>query len=191
MMTTSGGVMHRVFKAVLAAAFLAGLAAGQDAAAAAPLPIKAFYGKWVGNAVAETPESIYLGLTSRDLNVTIEPLDKGFKISWTTVIHLGGESDKPRIRRKAKSIAFAVTDKANVFKAAASSDPMSGQDYAWARIEYQTLTVYLLTIDAEGIYHLQSYARTLTGFGMDLVFESIRDNQRRRTAKGKLVKLEN
>ena len=180
-----------ILRAVFLAALLAGLAPRHDAGAAAPLPIKAFYGKWVGKAVAETPESLYLGLTSRDLNVTIEPRDGGFKVAWTTVIHLGGESDKPKIRRKSNSVEFAATGKANVFKAKMSADPMSGQDYAWARIDYQTLTIYLLTIDAEGIYHLQSYARTLTGLGMDLVFSSIRDNQQRRTAKGKLIKLEN
>lgn len=181
--------MTTILRAVLLAALLAGLAPNHDAGAREPLPIKAFYGKWVGNAVAEGPASLYVGLTSRDLDVVIEPRDGGFKVSWTTVIHLGGESDQPKVRRKSNSVEFAATDRAHVFKPKASVDPMSGQDYAWARIDYQTLTVYLLTIDAEGIYHLQSYARTLTGFGMDLVFDSIRDNQRRRTAKGKLIKL--
>ncbi len=183
--------MKTILRMVLLTALLAGLAPGQEAGAAAPLPIKAFDGKWVGNAVAEGPESLYIGLTSRDLNVTIEARDGGFKVAWTTVIHLGGASATPKIRRKSNSLEFAATDKANVFKAKASADPMSGQDYAWARIDYQTLTIYLLTIDAEGIYHLQSYARTLTGLGMDLVFVSIRDNHRQRTAKGKLIKLEN
>lgn len=188
--TTSRG-MKMILRAVLLAAFLAGLAPWHDAGAAPPLPIKAFYGKWAGNAVAETSGSIYFGLSSRDLDVTIKPLDSGFKIDWTTVIHLGGESDEPKIRRKSKSVEFAATDKANVFKGKASVDPMSGQDYAWARIDYQTLTVYLLTINSDGIFHLQSYARTLNGLGMDLVFTSTRDNYQQRIARGKLTKLEN
>jgi len=191
MTTTSRAMATMVLRAVLLAAFLTGFAPRHDAGAATSLPIKAFYGKWVGKGIAKSPESIYLGLTSRDINVTIGPREGGFKIDWTTVIHLGGEGDEPKIRRKAKSVEFSATGKVNVFKAVPSADPMSGDDYAWARIDYQTLTVYLLTIDAEGIYNLQSYARTLTGLGMELVFSSIRDNRQRRTAKGKLIKLKN
>lgn len=169
---------------------LAGLGPAGPARATQPVSIKAFYGKWGGSAIGEGPDSIYIGLSNRDLNVTIGPRDDGFTITWTTVIHPGEDAADKEPRRKSKTVDFVATGTPGVFKATEQPDPMSGEDYVWARINRQTLTVYLLTIDEYGVYTLQSYARTLTGFAMELEFRSIRDNRNQRVARGKLVKME-
>jgi hypothetical protein len=48
-----------------------------------------------------------------------------------------------------------------------------------------------MTISSQGNYDMQSYARTLSGAGMDLVFTRIRDGEPVRSAKAKLVKIAN
>lgn len=183
--------MRFICAAVLVVVSLVGLGPARPALAAQPVSIKAFFGTWAGSAIAEGPDSVYIGLSNRDLNVTIGPRGDGFTITWTTVIHPGEDAADQEVRRKTKTVDFAATGTAGVFKATNQADPMSGEDYAWARIDRQTLTVYLLTIDPFGVYNLQSYARTLTGFAMELEFRSIRDNRSLRVARGKLVKLEN
>ena len=60
------------------------------------------------------------------------------------------------------SLSFAPSSRANVFGAVDTEDPMSGEPFAWARIDGQTLTVYMLLIRDDGGYEVQSYARTLT-----------------------------
>ncbi len=46
----------------------------------------------------------------------------------------------------------------------------------------------MLLIRDDGGYEVQSYARTLTAQGMDLVYGRVRDGDTVRTVKGKLVK---
>ena len=50
------------------------------------------------------------------------------------------------------------------------------------------MTVYIITISNSGAYNIQSYARTLSGYGMELVFSRIRDGEPVRTARAKLTK---
>ena len=65
---------------------------------------------------------------------------------------------------------------------------MSGQPFAWARLHDNTLHIYLLSINANAIYSMQTYARTLTPIGMDFVFTRLQDGQPIRSIKDKLVK---
>ena len=50
------------------------------------------------------------------------------------------------------------------------------------------MTVYIMKIGESGGYNMQSYARTLSAFGMDLVFKRIRDGEPVRQASAKLTK---
>ena len=50
------------------------------------------------------------------------------------------------------------------------------------------VTVDILTIDGDGGYMLQSYARTLTGLGMELTFTRKVDGEDLRVVKARLVK---
>jgi hypothetical protein len=62
---------------------------------------------------------------------------------------------------------------------------------AWARINGNPLTVYIFSVDENGMYEIQSYARTLTGAGMDLTFSRIKDGEETRTVKAKLSRMAN
>ncbi len=150
-----------------------------------------FYGTFQGSGYAENRDSVYFGTTVRDLDVVIAPSGSGFSVTWTTVIRSGGNPNDPNVKRKAQTVSFSPTGETGVFRGTPSGDPLSGNPYIWARIEQHTLTVYIMTISSQGNYDMQSYARTLSGAGMDLVFTRIRDGEPVRSAKAKLVKIAN
>jgi hypothetical protein len=155
------------------------------------LPPQAFFGTFQGSGYAENRDSIYFGTTVRDLDVVIASSGNGFSVTWTTVMHAGGDPKNPDVKRKAQTITFAPTGQPGVYRGTPSGDPLAGNAYIWSRIEEHTLTVYIMTITASGTYEMQSYARTLSGSGMDLVFTRIRDGEPVREAKAKLIKLAN
>ena len=124
----------------------------------------------------------------RDLGVRVSPTADGFNVAWTTVLRQGGDPDNPNVRRRSSALDFVPTAKPGVFHATQSGEPLAGGTFTWARIKHSTLTVYLLNIDDDGIYDMLSYARTLTGGGMDLTFTRIRDGEPQRTVNAKLVK---
>ena len=150
-----------------------------------------FFGTVQGSGFAEDNDSIYFGTTVRDLDVIIAPSGGGFNVTWTTIIRGGGDPSKPNVRRKTQTATFSLTEHANVFRGAPSGDPLAGNPYVWAKIEGNTMTVFILNISAGGAYSMQSYARTLSGYGMDLVFSRIRDGEPVRTARAKLTKAAN
>lgn len=157
-------------------------------ATAETIKIAGFYGAFKGSGVAKNRDSLYFGVTVRDLDVTIRPAGAGFEIEWTTVIRRGGNPARPKIRRKTQKMTFAATDKPNVFRARKTADPLSGEPYAWARIEDTSLIVHVLSINEDGSYDMQNYTRTLVPTGMAFVFQRIRDGDPVRTVKGKLIK---
>ena len=176
--------MRRIL-AVLAV--LVGLGPAGAALAAEDLSIAAFYGRWQGTGEARRPDDIF-GLTARDLDVTIRPIEGGFKVSWTTVIHPDGVTGSAEVKRKSTAIDFVASGAPGVFRAPAQADPFGG-GLMWARIKEQTLTVYALVVDSEGAYNIQSYDRTLTGLGMELVFTRIKDDEPQRIVKGRLIRV--
>ncbi len=170
----------------LPAVLLLGCAAA--AQAQAPLTIKAFYGTYTGSGVAENKDSAYFGVTERDLDVVIHPDGAGFSLAWTTVAHEGGDPAKPKVKRKQDQVAFVPGPAPGTWRIAEEPDPFSGAPVIWARIEGTSLIVNVLTIDPQGHAELQRYARTLSGGGMELTFTAMRDGERVRTVKGKLIK---
>ena len=174
------------FRWWIVAALLIGLAG--PAAAGDALSIKAFYGTYSGAGVAKNADSLYFGVTERDFDVVIHPEANGFSVAWTTVLHAGGDPAHPRIRRRSDKLALVPSARAGVWRAADTADPLGGTPYAWARIEGNSLIVYVLQIDQDGRYEVQRYDRTLTGGSMELTFTDTRDGERARTVKGKLIK---
>lgn len=158
-------------------------AGAQDA-----LSIRAFAGTWEGVGVAENSDSLYFGVTTRDLNVTITPRDSGFQVHWTTLIRGGGLREDPDARRRESSLTFRPTDDPLVFEAQSSANPLTGGVLSWARLHGNTLSLYQMTLNDQGGYELTSYDRTLTGAGMDFVFRRIRDGEPVRTVEGRMVK---
>ena len=151
----------------------------------------AFFGQWVGSGIAHSQDSLYFGVTVRDLDVRIGPTSDGFSISWTTVLRQGGDPDNPDVRRRSTAIDFVSSARPRVFHAREAQEPLEGGSYIWARIKERTLTVYIFNIDDDGVYDMQSYARTLSGTGMDLNFTRIRDGEPMRSVNAKLVKAAN
>jgi hypothetical protein len=177
--------MKRLFAlalTVVAWAALAGPAAAQN------LSIKAFAGTWGGSAVANNRDSLYFGVTIRDLDVTIKPEGKNFRIAWTTVLRSGGTPEKPRVRKKSVEMTFLGTGRPHVWRLKGATDPLNGGTLGWARLAGRTLTVYFMAIDAQGKYTISRYQRRLSGSGMELEFTSIRDGEPTRTVRGKLVR---
>ncbi len=152
------------------------------------LSIDTFFGTYSGSGIANSKDSLYFGITLRDLDVVISPAGSGFTIAWTTVLRKGDPAN-PKVKRKSTSLTFAATDRPGVFRLVDQRDPMSGQPYCWARIRGRTLSVYLMTIDENGIYEIQQYDRTISGSGMDLLYTRIRDGEQVRAVKAKLVRV--
>ena len=175
-----------------AALGLAAVVAGGAAEAAQDLPITAFAGRYVGTGLARNDLSEYFALTVRDLDVTIRPSGQGgFALDWTTVVRHSGDPDNPKVKRKSSALTFVPSGQPGVYRSATQADPMSGRPYTWARIKGNTLTVHSLTITDDGSYLMQTYDRTLTGYGMELKFTRLRDGEATRSVTGKLTKEEN
>ena len=76
-----------------------------------------------------------------------------------------------------------------MWQAIKSKDPVSGGELCWARIKDNTLTVFLMVVGARGAYELQQYDRTLLPSGMEMNFTRLRDGDKVRRVKGRLVKV--
>lgn len=179
--------MTRILRTLAAGLLL--LAAATLPASARNLPLDAFFGTFKGTGVAENRDSLYFGVTVRDLDVTIKPTAaQGFAVEWSTVIRSGGDPANPDVQRKTQRVEFLPGKMAGVYVAADNGDPLSGQPYSWARVEGQSLITHLLTVGKDGAYEIQSYVRTLTPTGMAFTFRRTREGEEVRTVKGQLIK---
>ncbi len=173
--------------AVLVAAALVAFSATASAQKKT-LSIGHFFGTFSGGGVAENEDSLYFAVTARDFDVVIGPAGSGFKVTWTSVIRGGGDVIKPNVRKKSTTRTFVSGARPGVFNGASSGDPLSGKEMSWARIKENALVVYLMVIDKEGAYQLQRYERKLVGTGMELTFTRLKDGEKIRTVKGRLIK---
>ncbi len=119
------------------------------------------------------------GLSPRDINVVIEPFERGFKVSWDTISLRNPRKPK----RKSHAIDFVETSHDAVYVSKAhrgrtdapvASDPMKGpmpkSPLVWARIKDNTLSLYLFKLIKGGRSDVQVYHRTLNGDNMKLQF---------------------
>ncbi len=181
--------MKSIFRSLSAAVFLAGILFAAAPVQAQDATPKAFYGLYSGTGIARSKDSFYFGITMRDLDVEIRPVEGGgFSVKWTTVLRQGGTPESPDVRKKSTLLNFAPVEGGKLYKGVGRTDPYSEDGMAWARISGRTLTVYIMTISDSGKYNLQSYARTISGRGMDLDFTRIKDGDTTRSVKAKLVK---
>lgn len=174
----------------LITAVLVGIGASA-ARAAENLPIGAFFGTFSGGGVAENRDSAYFAVTARDFDVSIHAAGQGFRIEWTSVIRRGGDPKRPDVRHRKAAKVLQPAKKPGVFRCADSGNPLDGKAMCWARIARNTLSLFLMTVDDDGIYELQQYDRTLSGTGMKLVFKAWRDGDQLRTVDGRLIKTAN
>jgi hypothetical protein len=154
------------------------------------VPIQAFFGTFNGSGFAEGTDKDYFGATLRDMDINIAAAPDGFVATWTTVVRGGGDPANPRARKRSTTVAFkGKAGKTGQYIGTESADPQSGKPAVWARIAGQTLYIYELNILDDGRYDMQTYARTLQGGGMDVVFTRLVDGEAQRSVKGKLIKI--
>ena len=177
-------ILVKALPLIASLSLLAGTARAQN------LDIAAFYGTWEGNALSESQISVHFRLTSRDIGVTVKRTPDGFSLMWNTVQRQRGDPNNPQEQLKATTIEFREV-RPGLWQGADNRDPISGQPYAWAHIDAQTLVVSILQIYPEGSHEIQVYRRTLTGGFMELEFSRVVDGRQVRTAKGRLVKVGN
>ncbi|MEP4379895.1 MAG: hypothetical protein ABJ215_16535 [Alphaproteobacteria bacterium] len=159
-------------------------------ATAQSLPVNAFYGHFQGSGVAENSDSLYFGVTVRDLDVKIGAEGTGFYVEWTSVIRSGGDPNNPDIRRRTQRMDFTPGANAGVFNATGRDNPRT-DGLAWAQIRDQTMSVHVMQITASGGYVIQTYNRTLEGTGMRLKFINIANGEPQREVDARLVKVGN
>lgn len=164
--------------------------AAPTSALAQTLPIETFYGHFQGSGISENKDSLYFGVTVRDLDVRIGPEADGFYVEWTSVIRGGGDPNNPDIRKRSARVAFSPSERPNIFISKTAANPMES-GLIWARILDQTLTVNVMRISDNGSYTVQSYNRTLSGTGMALNFVNATDGEPQRQVKARLVKIGN
>lgn len=188
------GYMVARLKGALARGLIVGIAllmlAAPHSAQAETLPIDAFYGHYQGSGIAENEDSLYFGVTVRDLDVRIGPEAEGFFVEWTSVIRGGGDPNDPDVRKRSARVVFSPSSRANVFTSKTATDPM-GNGLVWARILDQTLTVNVMRVTDNGSYVVQTYNRTLSGTGMTLNFVNTADGEPLRQVEARLVKVGN
>jgi hypothetical protein len=164
------------------------LLAAPISAQAQNLPVDAFYGHYQGSGIAENEDSLYFGVTVRDLDVRIGPEADGFYVDWTSVIRGGGDPNNPDIRKRSARVAFSPSDRPNVFVSKTATNPMK-DGLIWARVLDQTLTVNVMRVSDNGSYIVQTYNRTLSGTGMTLNFVNTADGEPLRQVEARLVKV--
>ena len=157
------------------------------AAQAADAPASVFYGEYIGTGIAETKMPAKVAVTARDLDVTIKAAGDGFEVSWTTVEYKL-QPGKVTSNRITSAVTFLPTPRKNIFKPAKPGDPTAEEAYYWARISGQTLTVFAVSINEKGDQEIASWARTLNGNRMELVFRRAVAGEPQRSVKGTLAK---
>ncbi len=147
--------------------------------------VEPFVGNYSGHVTYEEE-----GVTiDRDLGVTIEENDEGFKVDWEVTTIRPDKSPKT----KSFTINFTPTKRDSVFQAAMQPDlfggkkpldPIKGDPYVWARINDDTLTVFALLIHDDGGYELLIYDRSLVDEGLNLKFSRIKNGSQLKTIEG-------
>ena len=138
---------------------------------------ESFYGDWQGEELTVEEGSTALNVTAKDLSVRIELDDGGFRMSWTALSREGSDGTLARDPVEAR---FEPTDRPGVFAFdseqsslllglfgdPSTSNPLEGEPLLWARLDGETLSVYGLTVNADGGFDLYQHVRALTNDGM-------------------------
>lgn len=159
-----------------------------QAQAAKDLPLTAFFGIFRGAGIAESEDNPQFRTAMRDSQVEIRSAEgSGFRIAWSTTAPRGNPN-QPTQKTKTTEMTFKAGAKPGLFEALPQGNPLAGQDFAWARLKRQTLTIYSMTTTPEGSYEMQKWDRTLQGTGMLMTYSRVSDGEATRTVKARLVK---
>ena len=166
---------------LIAFAFLPVAAAGQETDGMAR-----FYGVWEGTAVAEDQQSEFFPVSAREFDVTVRPVDGGFTVIWGATLRGRDEPFSVTARRREATLRFQETANPGIFLA---QDPGLSSQLSWARLEGPTLTVTELIRTDTGNYETLVTERTVTEYGLDLVFRRIRDGEVVLSATGRAARV--
>ena len=145
--------------------------------------ISDFAGRYAGQAIVRNRDSLYFGVSARDLDMTVATgAEGGFTLTWTSVSREGAET-----RRRSQTIVFVPAGKPGLWKAADAGDPLAKGEYAWARLDGRKLVVTIVETGG-GRGALSVYERTRTAAGIDLVYRRVTETGAVRLVSGKLAR---
>jgi len=169
----------------LACALLVGLFAITTPAYAEGEVIDDFYGRWVGQGIAETEVGADTERQVRGLEVIVRAHPIGFQLCWsTTRVVIGGPD-----RQTFAMMLFAPTNTPQSWTATFSADGSAREGSARAELKDGTLRVFNRATKENGESELQIYERRLTRGGMDLHFTRFDDDELVRVVQGRLVRV--
>lgn len=157
-------------------------------AAAEGRPLNDFYGQFTGVGIADSGALETADISHRDLAVVIEPLDEGFKLTWTTYFVSSGNDADVSLKEKSASLTFRQSNDKSRFDAVGAGDPLEGAPATWARIENDSIIVNSLQVKPDGSYDVTSYIRTLTDDGLDVTFIRFKDGNVTRRVRADLTR---
>ena len=180
--------MSRFFPLMLG--LLVALPVGLSSIAAKAQGVEKFFGHFEGSGISENADSIYFAVSVRDLDVKISAAPNGgFSLDWTTVTREKGDPNNPKVKRKQAALTFMPAKNPGVYRTESGGDPLDGAPIWWSRVDGNSLYTYRMQINDDGTWRVQKYVRTVSGSGMTLVFESIKDGEQVRQVRAKLIKV--
>jgi hypothetical protein len=133
------------------------------------LPLKAFFGKYVGQGLADE-HILYIGVTERELAVAIEPTGDGFAITWTTQLRQDNDPNNEKTKIRASKMTFVPSGRPNLWRLDKQGDPLKGEPFAWTRIDGDALVTTAISFDADGHFEVETYWRSVNAAGMEVDF---------------------
>lgn len=139
-----------------------------------------FAGPWVGRTDPDSDRT-------RNATLLIERFaGDTFKITWTSFEKDPDEAGG--VARRERSLLFRPSRVSGIWIADPSGDPFDMLG-AWARIEGRSLIVETTALDTEGRLERQTYRRTLTTGGQQLLYRRWLDHRLDREIEAKFLRL--
>ena len=151
--------------------------------------IENFFGYYTGIGFAADDSGPFIR-TPRDFELAIGPLEGGgFEIVWTTVKRKGSNPNSLESEVSQLAARFRPSDKPGVFLGDDNGTVFDAGLITWARLHRNSLFVYRMVVDENGVIELHVYRRMLTAKGLEVVFTATRDNKPIRSVRGRYRKL--
>ena len=150
--------------------------------------IEDFFGSYTGFGSA-TDDTGPLINTPREFELAIGPLEGGgFEIVWATLKRKGSDRNSLESEASKHRAFFRPSDKPGVFLGVDNGTLFDAGPVTWARLQGNTLIVYRMEVDENGVVELHVYQRMLTAKGLELFFTAARDNRQIRSVRGRYRK---
>lgn len=152
-------------------------------------PIDYFVGRFTGEGRIQSGDGAETPIAGRQSEIDISLTENGFMVYWNTM--MVDEANPSVIKVKANELTFVKTDTPGFFRLTDENAMWSGKPVTWAYIKDSTLYVSSVIVKPSGSYDVTTYARTVTGGDLDLIFTRIRDGELVRRVTGRLTRIGN